>query len=123
MLKMNYQDILDYDVASMMLEHLTVTRTVHYLTYIFDSATHEIYVNGTTTTPIELAHDPKMRGLLASRVPIRFWGGPPDEEEWYDGSLLAMLMDKLFYCVALHYYDVIDRFFYTLNGYDSRNKA
>lgn len=117
-----YQELLDYDFAHQALEHLTVARVAHYLTYIFDCGTHEIFTQGpahkgqVTTTPIDLARIPYLSGCLAARTIIYFWGGPPNEEEWYQGSLLTMLIDKLYYCIAMGFEDVVDKFLGTLNG-------
>lgn len=37
-----------------------------------------------------------IKGVLASHIaPISFQGGPPPSEDYYDGSLLTMLCDKV----------------------------
>ncbi len=114
---MSYHNLLDCDLAYHSLEHLTVTRAVYYLTYIFDCGTHEIHSGQDVGTPIQLASNKfASLGHLASRARIWFWGGPPGEEEWYQGTLLTMLIDKLFYCVVSGYDDVVRKFLEVLNG-------
>lgn len=109
------EGLMDVDLAYASLQHLTVTRVVNYLTYTFDSGTDEIKVEDTVTTPIGLAND-CWPGILASEVPILFWGGPPDEPDWFQGSLLTMLIDRLFYNVATGNNWVVDRFLDAING-------
>jgi hypothetical protein len=124
-----YRDegLLNYDLAYHSLEHLTVARAVQYLTHIFDCGTHEIYQILSDRrlrefcTPIHIATNPSLAGQLACNVGIWFWGGPPGDEEWYEGTLLTMLIDKLFYCVAMGYEDTVFKFLEVLNG--SCNKA
>ncbi len=111
---MNHQDLLDYDAAYQALEHLTIARTVHYLTYIFGCGDHEIIVGGQAHTPTTVARDHV--GRLSNRIGIWFWGGPPNNEDWFEGTMLTMLMDKLFYSVAMGYDDVVEKFLATLNG-------
>ena len=111
------KNLLNYDLACMALRHLTVTRVTWFLTYIFDCGGHEIYsASGVSTTPISLATEPFLAGSLAERVEIWFWGGPHEAEDWYCGSLLTLLVDKLFYCVAMDYEDVVAKFLEALNG-------
>lgn len=113
---MSHRDLLNQEMAYQALEHLTVARAVRYLTYIFDCGEHEIYVGSRQTTPYELGTDLYTSGCLADRVIIWFWGGPPDYEDWFEGTLLTMLIDKLFFCVANELDDVVDKFLETLNG-------
>lgn len=113
---MSYRDLLDYDLAYHSLEHLTVARVVRYMTYIFDCGTHEIHSGQDIGTPVQLAASPHYAGRLAGGVEIWFWGGPPDEEDWHRGTLLTMLIDKLFYCVVSGYDDVVRKFLEVLNG-------
>jgi hypothetical protein len=117
--KMNHTGLLDYDAAYQALEHLTVARAVYYLTYIFDCGEHEIYVNGQSQTPIDAARNHV--GWMSNRVGIWFWGGPPDNEDWFEGTILTMLMDKLFYSVAMGYDNLINKFLETLNS--GKNKT
>ena len=116
---MNHRELLNYDAAYQALEHMTVARVVHYLAYIFDCGGQEIYVNGQAQTPIDIVHN--YSGYLAHRVRIWFWGGPPDDENWFEGTMLTMLMDKLFYSVAMGYSDLIEKFLETLN--DGKSKT
>ncbi len=95
------------------LRHLSVGRVVNFLHYTFDSCNHEILdlAEGRTkwvTTPMEYAtHN---SAVLASNTHIVFFGGPPDEGEWYPGSLLAMLVDRLMYNRATGNTEVVQRF-------------
>lgn len=106
----NQPEFLDYEVLHQNLEHLTVARVAHYLTYIFDCGTHEIIWCNDATTPVSIASDTVISKALASRVLIWFWGGPPDQAAWFKGSLLTMLIDKLYYCAVMGYDDVVDKF-------------
>ena len=116
---MKYIALLNYDAAYQALEYLTVARAVYYLTYIFGCGGHEIYVNGQSQTPNDLARD--YVGCMANRIELWFWGGPPAGEEWFEGTILTMLMDKLFYSVVMGYDDLVAKFLETLNG--GKNKT
>ena len=95
------------------LRHLTVGRVVNFLNYTFDSCDHEILdlSEGRTkwaTTPMEYAtHN---SAVLASDTTIVFFGGPPNEGEWYPGSLLAMLVDRLLFNRAIGNTEIVQRF-------------
>jgi len=110
-----YSGLLDYEIACQATGHLTVSRVVRYMQYTLCGENHEIYCNGDATTPMQLAINPFVAGNLASNVHLWFWGGPPKKEEWYEGSLLTMLLDRLWYAVAVGRYDVVDRFLEALN--------
>lgn len=86
------------------LRFMTVSRAVNYLTYVFDAALEEILDLSDchqkwATTPAELVTSFNA-GQLACDTPVVFWGGPPDAGDWYTGTLLTMLVDRLFYSVA-----------------------
>jgi len=114
-IKPEYASLLDLDLAWASLQHLTVTRSITYMLYCFNAANDEIVVEDKVTTPIEFVND-CMPGVLACRVPIMFWGGPPGQEDWHDGSLLAMLIDRLFYNVACGNNGVVERFLESICG-------
>ncbi len=116
MIYKNQIEFLDYEVLCQNLKYLTVARVTYYLTYIFDCGTHEIVWRNDATTPAALASDPFFSGRLASLGHIWFWGGPPGEADWFKGTLLTMLIDKLYYCAAMGYDDVVDKFLEALNG-------
>lgn len=97
------------DAAKSSLRTISVTRAMNYLTYIFEAQDDEILVENVATTPTDLALEcnPNVR---ARHLPIRFWGGPPGEEDWFEGSLLTMLIDRLFYNIAAGNISVVRRF-------------
>ncbi len=109
-------DFLDYEAIRDATKYLTVARVVHYLTYIFDSGTHEIVRNGLPTTPVELASHPAQAQQPAASVEILFWGGPPEQAEWFRGDLLTLLIDNIFYCAAMEFDDVVRKFLEALGG-------
>lgn len=119
---MHYQHLLDIELAQQSLEHLTVARAVRYLTHVFESGGCEILIADDLASPIEVATDPIMAGCLASRVRIRFWGGPPGDRGFYKGTILTMLIDQLFQCVATADTKKVEKFLEVLNG-SGRNKA
>ena len=119
---MQYQHLLDAELAHVSLAHLTVARATQYLTRIFDSGSCEIIFCDVYTSPIELATDPFRAGSAATSVGIRFWGGPPGDRGWYEGSLITVLVDRLFQCVTAGEIDVVETFLEVLNG-GGRNKA
>lgn len=114
--ELNHRELLDYTLAYQSLEHLTVARVVYYLTYIFKNGADEIIVGYDTTTPTNLANSIYFSGYAASCIKIWFWGGPPGEEEWYEGTLLTMLIDRLFYSVVMNHNEIVDKFLETLSG-------
>ena len=91
------------------LKTVSVVRATNYLTYIFEAQDDEIILEDIVTTPAEatLGSSPNLR---ARHVPIRFWGGPPGEEEWYEGNMLTLLIDRLFYNIAMGNIAVVQRF-------------
>lgn len=95
------------------LRHLTVGRAVNFLNYTFDAHDHEILDLSAertkwATTPMEYAmHNSE---VLASDTAIVFFGGPPGEGEWYSGSILAMLIDRLLLNTAIGNTEVVQRF-------------
>lgn len=109
---------VDPELAYDALRYLTVARVVNYLMYSFDAAYEEILdrENGCrrwATTPADLVATVNA-GKLACDTPIVFWGGPPNDGEWYAGSLLAMLIDRLFFSMACGNIDKVDRFLASL---------
>ena len=98
----NYSPLLDLDFVRPQLEHLTVARVTNHLHHIFNSGSFSIYYANKPTTPIELATTPPLAGVLAARIVIWFYGGPPGYKEWFEGTLLTLLIDHLFCSVALH---------------------
>jgi len=118
----DYNCLLNYELAYQALEHLTVSRVVRYMQYTLCGENHEIYCNGDSTTPLVLATNPHVAGSLAGNIHLWFWGGPPKKEEWYEGSLLTMLLDRLWYAVVVGRYDVVDGFLETLNGNHTRTQ-
>ncbi len=98
------------------MEHLTVARAVRYLNYIFDCGDHELLYKNAATSPVKMACDPRMASQPADGVAIQFWGGPPDDANWHRGTFQTLLLDKLFYCVAVGYDDTVDKFLKVLNS-------
>lgn len=119
---MNYQHLLDAELAHASLAHLTVARATQYLTRIFYSGVCEIIFCDVYTSPIELATDPFRAGSSASSVGISFWGGPPGDRGWYTGSLITMLVDQLFQCVIAGNTETVETFLEVLND-GGRDKA
>jgi hypothetical protein len=107
---------LDAELARDSLAYLTVARVVNYLTYTFDAGTDEILDLSDTrrrwaTTPLGYAQDNADKaGALACDAPVVFWGGPPGNDDWYTGTLLDMLIDRVFYNVAIGNNVVVQRF-------------
>lgn len=110
--------MVDMNMAFESMQHLTVGRVVHYLTYIFNCGTQEILSEKTVTTPINFATNRANTAMLASRTSIWFWGGPPGQVDWYVGTLLHLLIDRLFYCVAKGYSNIVDKFLVAFQGRD-----
>jgi hypothetical protein len=79
------------------LSGLKATQVINYLDYTFNAARTLIVVNGFHTMPQQLAKDlPGLEILYAHEVyPLRFWGGPPNKQKWYEGTLLTCLIDKI----------------------------
>lgn len=103
----------DAELLYAALRHLTVGRVVNFLNYTFDSCDHEILDRSEhrekwATTPAEYAA--YNSAALAANANIVFFGGPPNEGEWYAGSLLAMLVDRLLYNRAIGNVEIVQRF-------------
>lgn len=105
---------MDVEFVYDALRHLTVGRVTNFLVYTFDSGDHEILDlarerDKWVTTPTEYASS-HGGAMLAAHVSIIFWGGPPDDGMWHTGTLLAMLVDRLFYNFAVGNFELIERF-------------
>ncbi len=78
---------------------LSVQEAITILLNEFDAANTMIMFKGThRIVPIsQLAKEyADIKGVLATNIsPISFRGGPPGGEDYYDGSLLTMLCDKV----------------------------
>ena len=106
---------LDVNLARDSLEHLTLARVINYLNYTFDAGIDEILDLSDTlrraTTPLGYAQDNIVNaGELACVAYIVFWGGPPGNEDWYTGTLLDMLIDRVFYSVVVGNNTRVQRF-------------
>jgi hypothetical protein len=112
--------LIDHEAAQQALFGMTVARAAQYLSYIFDSGKHEILASGVATTPIDLACNRFPPGTLAESVRITFWGGPPGDADWHQGTLLTLLIDKLFYCVATGRDETVEKFLTVLNDGKTR---
>lgn len=104
------------DAGREAMAHLTVARVVRYLAYIFDCGDHELLYQNAATSPVEMASIPQMASQPADSVAIQFWGGPPDNPDWHRGTFQTLLLDKIFYCVAMGYDDTVDKFLKVLNS-------
>ena len=103
----NFQ--FDITTAWDILKPISIVRATSYLTYIFEAHNDEIILENVVTTPAEAASD-SSPNLRARHLPIVFWGGPPGEEEWYEGNMLTLLIDRLFYNIAMGNIAVVQRF-------------
>ena len=107
---------IDVDIVRHSLEHLTIARVINYLTYTFGAGADEILDLSEIrvkqeTTPLGYAQDHIINiGAPAADAVIVFWGGPPDDEDWYRGTLLDMLIDRLFFNIASGNIGVVNRF-------------
>ena len=91
------------------LKTISIVRATNYLTYIFEAQDDEIILEDVVTTPTEVTLDSSPY-LRARHMSIQFWGGPPGEEEWYEGNMLTLLIDRLFYNIAMGNIAVVRRF-------------
>lgn len=75
-------------------DHMSTIRVAYYLHYVFSCGQDEISFEGRTMTVMEFA-----RGKVNTdpRECIFFWGGPPEAEDWYSGTLVTMLLDRYLY--------------------------
>jgi hypothetical protein len=106
-------NLLDLQLAYDSLRYFTVARTYNFLFYIFGAEQDEIIFDKNPTTPSSLISK-ETQGLLASRIEIIFWGGPPDNAFWCRGSFLDMLIDRFLYNVARKNEKTISRFLESL---------
>ena len=99
----------DIDNAWSTLRHVSVIRAVNYLAYVFDCQDDKVLLDKSVTTPQQIAY--ASNSIVRARyIPIQFWGGPPGDEEWHEGSLLALLIDRLFYNIAVGNVRTVQRF-------------
>jgi hypothetical protein len=95
------------------LKGLTAARTVNYLNYSFGASEDELEMNGVSTTPTKILKDlPALQAVPASTVaPLSFWGGPPGKKDWYEGSLLTFLVDRILNSADAGNWGLLGRFF------------
>lgn len=114
---------MDRDMLMEAIQHFTVARVTNYLKYIFKCDDDEIILltkrgseapipiigsNAISTSGAELgAMNPT---ALAGRVRIWFWGGPPEELDWYRGTYLSILVDRFFRALINNDNDAIRQF-------------
>jgi hypothetical protein len=108
-------NMINVEAGKDAMAHLTVARAVRYLVYIFDCGEHELLYRGAATSPTEMACVPYIASRPAGDVLIEFWGGPPGDANWHQGTFQTLLLDKLFYCVAMGYDDIVEKFLKVLN--------
>lgn len=94
------------------LRGIKATQAIHYLEYTFNAHRCLIVVNGLHTTPQKLVQDlPGLEILYAHEVyPLTFWGGPPNRERWYDGTLLTLLADRVLIALSNGDKNLLERF-------------
>jgi hypothetical protein len=94
------------------LRGLKASQVINYLDFTFNASRNLIIVNGLHTMPQQLAKDlPGIEILYAHEVyPLKFWGGPPNKQKWYDGSLLTFLADKILTTWAKGDQGLLERF-------------
>lgn len=79
-------------------QHLTVARVVWALKYIFQVHDYDIVLGTNFTTSAELAE--LYPTAKADGLKITFWGGPPTETNWHEGTLLTFLVDSVLHALA-----------------------
>lgn len=94
------------------LKGLKASQVINYLDFTFNASRHLIIVNGLHTMPQQLAKDlPGIDMLYAHEVyPLKFWGGPPNKQKWYTGTLLTFLTDKILTAWAKGDQGLLERF-------------
>ncbi len=97
------------------LSSLSAARVVNCLNYSFDAGFDEIEFQGMASTPISLMSElPGLQAFKAEDVsPLSFWGGPPNKQAWYEGSLLTMLLDQIMVAADKGNIKLLERFLST----------
>jgi len=94
------------------LRGMQAHQATHYLKYTFDAQLEEVEMNGIWVKPQNLLKElPTLNCTLASEIaPLTFWGGPPGKKQWYQGSLLTMLIDHILCAVDAGNQGLLSRF-------------
>ena len=79
-------------------QHLTVSRVVWALKYIFQVHDFDIVIGSDFTTSVKLAE--LYPNAKADGIKITFWGGPPTDINWHEGTLLTYLIDNVLHALA-----------------------
>lgn len=72
----------------------STTSIASLLHYIFKAGFDEISVDGETLTVFDLS---RMQRDNPPTQLIWFWGGPEDNQDWFSGTLVTMLLDRYYY--------------------------
>ncbi len=84
-----------------LFQKVTAADALIILCQLFGVSTSVVYIEGRRFQLVELLDDCYMfYGALASEIEVRFYGGPPAKGNWFNGTLLTLIMDHAAYQVA-----------------------
>ena len=96
------------------LAGLSARSAVNILHYCFNKSDEVIKWAGKHISPTELLQQhPTFGDIPAISIPIRFFGGPPGNYNFYDGTLYTLVADAVLWAVSHQHDAEIDKF---LNG-------
>ena len=92
------------------LDNVSVKEASRYMDKIFGS--DEIRYEGVEICLDELICTNKLEFAkqAANTVKIRFFGGPPGDCGWFNGTVYTYLCDKVMWCVAQKKTEVLEKF-------------
>ena len=89
------------EVSERLTRDITVRQAVNILHYCFNAGHAEIRFCGEDTSPLEmLAEKSYLENIPAAHIYIRFFGGPPGQYNWFNGTLFTFLSDRIMDAVA-----------------------
>jgi hypothetical protein len=78
------------------LSHLNCRRAVNFLLYTFEAVENVIVFAGVVTTVGKLMHEcSPLADAPAKSCYLKFWGGPPEKQGFFTGTLLTALCDAI----------------------------
>ncbi len=104
------------------LRGLSVGAVSFYLHTIFlkqKPKIDEVRYHGVDTDIEEMIElRPSLASCKASDVKIRFFGGPPGNYNWFDGSVYTYICDKIMWCVANRETEILNEFLKAVKKHD-----
>jgi hypothetical protein len=85
---------VDTKLLHRLFHTLSAPDAIMILCHAFEASTATVFIEGRQVRVADLLDSCYMfYGAIAADVEVRFYGGPPSRGQWFEGTLLTMVMD------------------------------